>query len=115
MDRRCRPARDPLPHGLHALLTLDLFAPATELATALRRKELSSLDLTRAYIDRIEKVNPRLNAYVLTTPELALSQARAADDGHGGTLRGVPVSIKDLIAVAGYPMTLGSKDCENMV
>src|SRR5712692_8579070 len=96
-------------------MTFDLSAPATELAAALRRKEFSSLELTQAYIDRIEKVNPKLNAYVLTTPELALSQARAADDGHGGTLKGVPVSIKDLISVAGYPMTLGSKAFENMV
>src|SRR2546427_10692151 len=93
-------------------MTLDLFAPAVELAAAVRRKELSSLELTRAYIDRIEDVNPKLNAYVLTTPELALSQARTADDGHGGALRGVPVSIKDLISVAGYPMTLGSRAFE---
>src|SRR6266566_727998 len=95
-------------------MTLDLFAPAVELAAAVRRKEISSLELTRAYIDRIEQVNPKLNAYVLTTPELALSQAREADDGHGGALRGVPVSIKDLISVAGYPMTLGSRAFEHL-
>src|SRR6266550_2875793 len=95
-------------------MTLDLFAPAVELAAAVRSKELSSLELTRAYIDRIEQVNPKLNAYVLTTPELALSQAREADDGHGGALRGVPVSIKDLISVAGYPMTLGSRAFEHL-
>ena len=74
-------------------MTLDLFAPAVELAAAVRRKELSSLELTHAYIDRIEEVNPKLNAYVLTTPELALSQARDADEGLGGALRGVPVSV----------------------
>ena len=95
-------------------MTLDLFAPAVELAAAVRRKELSSLELTHAYIDRIEEVNPKLNAYVLTTPELALSQARDADEGLGGALRGVPVSIKDLISVAGYPMTLGSRAFEHL-
>ena len=95
-------------------MTLDLFAPAVELAAVIRRKEISSLELTRAYLDRIEKVNPKLNAYVLTTPELALDQARAADDRQGGALNGVPVSIKDLISVAGYPMTLGSKAFEHM-
>ena len=95
-------------------MTLDLLAPAVELAAAVRRKELSSLELTRAYIDRIDEVNPKLNAYVLTTPELALSQARDADEGLGGALRGVPVSIKDLISVAGYPMTLGSRAFEHL-
>ena len=91
-------------------MTLDLFAPAVELAAAVRSKELSSLELTRAYIDRIEDVNPKLNAYVLTTPELALSQARTADDGHGGALKGVPVSIKDLSSVLGSKVTLLAPD-----
>ena len=95
-------------------MTLDLFAPAVELAAAIRRKEISSLELTEAYLDRIEKVNTKLNAYVRTTPELALEQARAADAGQGGPLNGVPVSIKDLISVAGYPMTLGSKAFEHL-
>jgi len=93
---------------------VDLFASALDQAAARRRRDLSSLELTQAYLDRIERLNPLLNAFVLTTPELALEQAAAADSAvEGGPLRGVPVSIKDLIALSGYPMTLGSKAFEN--
>lgn len=94
---------------------MDLFAPATELAAALKRKELSSVELTRAYIERIEKVDPKLNAYVLQTHELALEQARAADsDSSGGPLHGVPASIKELVSLEGFPTTLGSRAFEHM-
>jgi amidase len=93
---------------------MDLFSPALEQAAALRRREVSSVELTRAHLDRIEQLNPKLNAYVLTTPELALEQARAADSrAGGGALRGVPVSIKDLVSLAGYPLTLGSRAFED--
>ncbi len=92
---------------------MDLLASALDQGAALGRRDLSSLELTQAYLDRIERLNPVLNAYVLTTPELALEQAAAADSASGeGPLRGVPVSIKDLIALSGYPMTLGSKAFE---
>ncbi len=95
---------------------MDLFAPALEQAAAMRRREVSSLEVTRAYLDRIEKLNPALNAYVLITPELALDQARAADmTRSGGALLGVPVSVKDLVSLAGYPFTLGSKAFEHLV
>jgi amidase len=71
---------------------------------------VSSAEITRACIERIERLNPALNAFVLKTPELALEQAAAADasseDAHA--LRGVPTSVKDLVSLAGYPMTLGS-------
>ncbi|HKW69044.1 MAG TPA: amidase, partial [Candidatus Dormibacteraeota bacterium] len=93
---------------------IDLLSPALEQASAVRRREISSVELTRAYLKRIEKLNPALNAYVLITPELALEQARCADwTSNGEALHGVPVSIKDLISVAGYPMTLGSKAFED--
>ena len=95
---------------------MDLFAPALEQASAIRRGEISSVELTRLYLDRIDQLNPPLNAYVLTTPDLALEQARAADaESDGGALLGVPVSIKDLVSLAGYPLTLGSKAFENQV
>ena len=96
---------------------MDRYASALEQAAAIRRREVSSTELTQAHLDRIEALNPRLNAYVLLTPEVALEQARAVDaapsedgDRH---LRGVPVSIKDLTSLAGYPMTLGSKVFED--
>ena len=93
---------------------MDPFASALDQAAAVRRREVSSTEITKAYLARIDKLNPKLNAYVLTTPELALEQARAADAANiGYPLRGVPVSVKDLVSVAGYPMTLGSKAFED--
>jgi amidase len=93
---------------------MDPFASALEQAAAVRRREVSSLELTRAYLERIERFNPTLNAYVLTTPELALEQAKAADAANiGYPLRGVPTSIKDLVSLAGYPLTLGSRAFED--
>ena len=60
------------------------------------------MELTRAYLERIERFNPTLNAYVLMTPELALEQAKAADAANiGYPLRGVPTSIKDLVSLRG--------------
>ena len=100
----------------HPQQAMDLFAPALEQADAVRRREVSSVELTRAYLERIERLNPVLNAYVLTTAELALEQARAADrERHGGPLHGVPASIKDLVSLAGFPFTLGSKAFEHNV
>ena len=93
---------------------MDLFAPALDIAAALRRREFSSVEITRAFLERIEKLNPRLNAYVLLTPELALSQAEEADSRNGGALRGVPVSIKELVSLRGYPTTLGSRAFEHL-
>jgi amidase len=93
---------------------MDPFASALDQAAAVRRREASSTELTRSYLQRIERLNPKLNAFVLTTPELALEQAKAADAANiGYPLRGVPTSIKDLVSLAGYPWTFGSKAFEN--
>src|ERR1035437_3072907 len=96
---------------------MDPYASALDQAASIRSGEVSSTELTQAYLKRIEALNPKLNAYVLITADLALAQAREADaagppDG-GRPLRGVPVSIKDLVSLAGYPMTLGSKAFED--
>jgi amidase len=94
---------------------MDPFASALEQAAAVRRREVSSREITSAYLERIGKLNPSLNAYVLITPELAMEQARAADATNTGhPLCGVPVSVKDLVSVAGYPTTLGSKAFEDL-
>lgn len=86
--------------------------PATKMVAAIGAKKLSPVEIARALLDRIEKVNPSINAYVLVTPELALDHARTAEDaamrGEGGPLNGVPVSIKDLFDVPGLPTTKGS-------
>src|SRR6266849_4188271 len=96
---------------------MDQYASALDQAAAIRRGEVSSTELTQAHLERIEKLNPKLNAYVLTTPEIALEQARAADAARAADsehpLWGVPVSIKDLVSLAGYPMTLGSRAFED--
>src|ERR1700693_1108309 len=95
---------------------MDPFASALDQAAAVRRREASSVEITRAYLERIDRLNPKLNAYVLITPELAMEQAAAADAANTGQpLCGVPVSIKDLVSVAGYPTTLGSKAFEDRV
>lgn len=94
---------------------VDAFAPALDQAAAIRRREVSSLELTEHYIERIRKYNDRLNAYCLLTPDVARESARQVDqsrdaEGPGtSSLRGVTISIKDLVSMAGYPFTYGSR------
>jgi len=85
---------------------MDAFASALDHAAAIRRGDYGSDDLTRLYLERIERLKPALNHYVLVTAELALEMARS---GAGGPLAGVPVSIKDLVSLAGHPTTFGSR------
>ncbi len=87
--------------------------PATEMATAVREKKLSPVEIAQTFLERIEAINPAINAYCLVTPEMALEQAREAEAAvtRGddlGSLHGVPVSIKDLFDVPGLPTTKGS-------
>jgi amidase len=86
--------------------------PARALADALRRGALSSEAVVRAFLDRIEAVNPRLNAVVQLRAEAALAEARAADrlpEGQRGALHGVPMTIKDSLDTAGLVTTGGTK------
>jgi amidase len=86
---------------------MDPFASALEQGEAIRRGEVTALELAEAYLARIEQHNRRLNAFWLVTDDLAreLAQRQAAT----GPLSGVSVSIKDLTALAGYPTTYGSR------
>jgi aspartyl-tRNA(Asn)/glutamyl-tRNA(Gln) amidotransferase subunit A len=84
-----------------------------ELGRLLRQKEISSVEVTRECLLRIEKLNPVLNAFITVTAESALAQARAADDeiAQGlwrGPLHGIPIALKDLIDTAGTRTTAGS-------
>src|ERR1700735_5914776 len=84
-----------------------------ELAPRLRRREISPLELTRACLDRIGKLNPELNAFIAVTAESALAEARTAEAeiSRGqwrGPLHGIPIAIKDLIDTAGTRTTAGS-------
>ncbi|MGC1373649.1 MAG: amidase [Candidatus Sulfotelmatobacter sp.] len=96
------------------------FSTILELAPRLRRKEVSPVELTRACLERIEKVNPTLNAFITVTAESALAEARAAEQeiARGewrGPLHGIPVALKDLIDSAGVRTTAGSQVFQNRV
>ena len=89
------------------------FAPITELATLIRRRELSPIELTDLYLERIEQYDSALNAYIAPTAERARAQARAAEaqiasGTYLGPLHGIPLAFKDLVDVAGLPTTGGS-------
>ena len=97
-----------------------LFQSATDAAQAVRRKELSSRELTEMLIERIEAVNPALNAVVELRREGALQEALAADEvvSRGdatGPLHGVPISIKDSFNVAGLHTTWGNPAFKDFV
>jgi len=85
----------------------------------LESKQLSSVELTRAYLERISQVEPAVRAFVTITDELALRQAQKADEliarGDAKPLTGVPVLIKDVICTKGIRTTCSSKILENLV
>ena len=85
----------------------------TQAAALLRGKKLSPVELTRACLARIEKLNPALNAFITVTAEAALEQARAAEQeiqrgAWRGPLHGIPIALKDLIDTAGVRTTAAS-------
>ncbi|GGT65952.1 amidase [Streptomyces atratus] len=86
---------------------------ATELARLIRRRVVSSREVTQAHLDQIERLNPAINAVVTVVPELALTSADRADTalistGPLGPLHGLPVVHKDLLDTAGIRTTYGS-------
>lgn len=90
------------------------YAPVTRLARWIESRRLSSERLTRIYIDRITRFNPKLNCVITLTADHALEQARAADReiaaGHyRGPLHGIPWGAKDLLDTAGIPTTYGAE------
>ena len=88
------------------------------LSAALRRKEISSVELTRAFLERINKYKD-LNAFITVEPERSLAQARAADariaKGEAGALTGIPIAQKDIFCADGWLTTCGSKILSNFV
>jgi len=83
------------------------------------KRQVSAVDLTKDVLDRIEKVEDKVRAYISLDPEGALSQAEAADkklkEGTGGALCGIPLSIKDVLCTKGMQTTCGSRILENFV
>ena len=90
-----------------------------ELATLLAGKKISSLELTREFLARIGRFNPKINAYVTLDEEKTLAQAHAADariaKGEAGPLTGIPIAQKDIFCAKGWTTTCGSKMLENFV
>jgi aspartyl-tRNA(Asn)/glutamyl-tRNA(Gln) amidotransferase subunit A len=89
------------------------FTSISELAGRLRRREISPVEITRECLERIEKQNPALNAFITVMVDSALAEARRAEaeilrGEWRGPLHGVPVALKDLIDVAGVRTTAGS-------
>jgi Asp-tRNA(Asn)/Glu-tRNA(Gln) amidotransferase A subunit family amidase len=96
------------------------FMPAYEMAERIRSQELTSLEITETIIERIEKINPIINAYCTTTFDLARNMAKKADElvkrGEKiGLLNGIPISIKDLMQTKGIRTTLGSRLYEDFI
>ena len=94
-------------------------ATVAELVRGLAAKRYSSVELTRAYLDRVAAAQPELNAFITVTGEAALAAAARADEaraaGRGGPLTGVPLAHKDIFCTEGVLTTCGSKMLANFV
>src|SRR5271157_430157 len=91
-----------------------------EAAEQMRNRKLSAAELTRECLDRIERLNPVLNAFITVTPDLAMEQAERADAEiiagiWRGPLHGIPIALKDLIDVAGVRTTAASNQFRNRI
>jgi aspartyl-tRNA(Asn)/glutamyl-tRNA(Gln) amidotransferase subunit A len=104
---------------MHALTDLTL----TEAVEKLRKGEVSSRELTQAFLERIERLEPDIHAFITLTPGQALEQARQADvrlaegrknaDEQIPPLTGLPIAVKDVLTVKGVRCTCGSRILEN--
>jgi Asp-tRNA(Asn)/Glu-tRNA(Gln) amidotransferase A subunit family amidase len=106
----------PLPAGDEEIA----FAPLTQLSRWVEERKLSSDRLTRIYIKRIEQFDPKLRCVITITRELALSQAKRADEEiaagkYRGPLHGIPWGGKDLLDTAGISTTYGAEPFRNRV
>ena len=91
-----------------------LWMSVRELGNALRAKQVTSIELTEAYLERLERYGAKLGAVVTTTRDRALREARRADQElargtYRGPLHGIPYGVKDLLATVGYATTWGAE------
>jgi Asp-tRNA(Asn)/Glu-tRNA(Gln) amidotransferase A subunit family amidase len=125
-DQQAGPGRDRFIRTASAPATLHnndqdiAFAPLSRLSRWIETRQITSERLTRLYLDRIERFDPKLRCIITLTPDLALSQAQQADReiaaGHyRGPLHGIPWGGKDLLDTAGIPTTYGAEPYRNRV
>ena len=90
-----------------------------QLSASLAAGEFSSEELTRALLERVERFNPSLNAFITVTAESALAQARAADQrrrqGAAGSLTGIPIAHKDIFCTDGVRTSCGSQMLDRFI
>jgi aspartyl-tRNA(Asn)/glutamyl-tRNA(Gln) amidotransferase subunit A len=91
-----------------------------QLAEALNKKELSSVDLTKAYLAQINKLEPTINSYIKVTADVALQAAEQSDKRRQegsvlGILDGIPMALKDIFCTKGVTTTCASKILENFI
>ena len=96
------------------------FLSTAELSRKLKAKEISPVALTEGYLERLERIGPKLGAVVTVTRERALVEAKAAEAEIAagrwrGPLHGVPYGVKDLLATKGIPTTWGAEPFRNQV
>ncbi len=119
---RRAPSFGPAPRGIRRPANLEdvAFWSIPDLAALLRTRQVTSVELTRMYLDRLRRYDPVLHAVVTLTDSLALDEARRADreiaaGRYRGLLHGIPFGVKDLYAVPGYPTTWGAEPYERQV
>ncbi len=90
-----------------------------ELADSLARKQVSAVELATLFLDRIDRINPSLNAFIALDRDKTLAQARTADQrlaaGGASPLAGIPLAHKDIFCTKGWRTSCGSKMLENFV
>ena len=96
------------------------FASIEALSALLAKKKVSPIELTRLYLSRIERLNPKLNAFIAVASESALAEARAAErellrGRRRGALRGIPIALKDNIYTRNLRTTMGSRILRDFV
>ncbi len=94
-------------------------APLAELHQLLSSRQISSVELTTQYIERIAATEPTINAFITQTPELALESAKAADQiiarGDGQPLTGIPIALKDILLTSNVRTTCASRMLEDFI
>jgi aspartyl-tRNA(Asn)/glutamyl-tRNA(Gln) amidotransferase subunit A len=91
----------------------------SELISDLKNKKISSTELTKHYLDRIEKLDKKYNSFITVSKDEALHQAKKADEllasGKAGTLTGIPIAQKDIFCTKGVKTSCGSKILDNFI